>query len=263
MSVAGVALWRRLTGWLGSLLFTLTALAVVDGLVSQARRQANTLDTVPGEEVVVSGYMPPETKDVQDLAVETDGAPLEVTLASTYRGFWLGAAMWRAQVRVAPQAPAGSYTLRIAARQPQPQARPHETTIRVYPDHQAWRQASPSLLVRHMDVAPFVAAVGLFPLALLTMGANFLLTRRLEQHMAREGKAEVYMVKKSSENCLISFALGQSHGLYMGDELDILNEQGLIVGAARVVQSSARESVAQVESDVGPIDVGFFVSVRR
>jgi hypothetical protein len=69
--------------------------------------------------------------------------------------------------------------------------------------------------------------------------------------MAREGPAEIYMVKKSADGFIVSFRLGTDEGVRPGMNLAVLNEDGFRVGTVEVLASTETESEALVSGESG------------
>jgi hypothetical protein len=252
-------IWRRTAGWLGALILSLIVLCVLDGLVSQARREYNAFDALPGQRVKATGPFPAGAGDLAAVIIDGNNETVRLRFEDSTKSFWFGGSLWRGVIEVGAQAAAGRY--RLALRGPEePVAKPNmEYTVRVFASPEEMRSHSTSYAIRFLDLHPFALAGSLFPFALLVMAGSFFLSKHMEQAMAKEGKAEIYMVKKSPEGCLVSFSLGTTHGIRPGDRMDILNENGLKVAQADVEQSGKRDSVAKVLAPV-QIEVGFVVA---
>lgn len=259
MTPARIRALRRSTGWMSALLLSAIALAVLDGLVSQARREFNTFDALPGQRLEANGPMPAGAADSAEVIVEGQSDEVRLELGETGTSFWFGGLMWRGTVVVDAVTEPGRYHLSLRGQQETVAAPDREYAVRVFADEAQLREHSTSYAVRFLGLHPFLLAGELLPLALLGMAGSFFLSKHLERAMAKEGKAEIYMVKKSPEGCLVSFSLGTIHGIRTGERLDILNENGLTVAQADVEQSGRRDSVARVLAAV-QIEVGYLVS---
>ncbi len=88
--------------------------------------------------------------------------------------------------------------------------------------------------------------------------AVFLLSQKIEYLLAQQGKAEVYLVRKTETGYDISFALGTRHGVGPGSKLSLYDEGGRPVGTAVVRECSATDSVAAADTAV-PVRQGYMV----
>ena len=62
--------------------------------------------------------------------------------------------------------------------------------------------------------------------------------------MAAAGRAEIFKLKGSGEDWLISFGLGNRHGVQQGDELSIYSPDGAETGTGHVRDVFDKHSVA-------------------
>lgn len=99
----------KLWGKISATLFLFAALAVLDGLQSLARHDFNSFDLIPGETTFISGMLPEGVTSHEDLVIRLEGADgvgaggvdgLTVRPVASFKGFWLGGQMWRAEVTV-------------------------------------------------------------------------------------------------------------------------------------------------------------------
>lgn len=263
MTIGTAALLRRCVGWCGAALFGVIIIVLIDGLTASFKQPPNTVILTSGVSTVLSGPLPPTVKDHTELLVNSSPAGVKLAMEKTYKGFWLGGENWRAQLSIPPQTPAGDYGLTV--RSPaDPKILPQNTfTIRVFANAKDLQAASPTFCMKYIGVQPFTLAASLTPAVLLVVACTFLFSKLLEQLMAREGKAEIYMLKRSPEGFMISFGLGADHGLKKGDHVDILNEQNLCIGAAEVVQCAGKDCVALVSKEADHIEVGHIVALKE
>ena len=104
----------RLLGRVSAFIFLLAALAVVDALQTLVRHEFNTIDLVPGETVLVSGMLPAGISKYEDLVIEIQGDPnISFTPLETYKGFWMGGHMWRAELSAAKDALPGQAVVTV------------------------------------------------------------------------------------------------------------------------------------------------------
>lgn len=205
----------RLLGRVSAFIFLLAAFAVLDGLQTLVRHEFNSIDLVPGESVLVSGMMPAGAKSHEDLVVEIDGDPgLTFTPLETYKGFWMGGHMWRAELKAAPDMRPGAATVTvvdvikpdIAEGQSyddrdrailfggkQNPALVHGITV--WASESQRRAADDSLFRRFTGIQPFVLAGLCVFLALVAGLGNWLVFCRAESALAEHGVFVIHGVK--------------------------------------------------------------------
>jgi hypothetical protein len=89
----------RLLGRISACIFLLAAIAVLDALQTLVRHEFNSIDLVPGESVPLSGMLPAGAKNHGELDLRIEGAPgIRLVPRETYKGFWMGGQMWRADL---------------------------------------------------------------------------------------------------------------------------------------------------------------------
>ena len=104
----------RMLGKLSACIFLLAALAVVDGLQTLMRHEFNEISLIPGETVVMSGMMPQNATTHGDLIVEMEGlSGLTFTPTDSFKGFWMGGNMWRADLTASATAAPGKGSLTV------------------------------------------------------------------------------------------------------------------------------------------------------
>ena len=106
VSLATAKNFLLLSRWLGktsAFFFILAALCVGDALQTLIRYEFNRIDIIPGEKLAISGMMPFGVPTHEDLLIELVDAPgITFEPIETYKGFWMGGEMWRANVEAAP-----------------------------------------------------------------------------------------------------------------------------------------------------------------
>ena len=91
----------KLWGKISAIFFFLAALAVVDGLQALARHDFNSFELIPGETAFISGMLPEGVTTHEDLQIHVQGVQgLTVRPVASFKGFWLGGQMWRAEIQV-------------------------------------------------------------------------------------------------------------------------------------------------------------------
>jgi hypothetical protein len=236
---------RQLTGWLtAALLFTALA-CLADALAAGFKGETRILQGVPGSKLPINAPLPAGAQSISEIRVL--GGDDRVTLIpdEVFTGFWLGGTMWRGNVVVSPDARPGTWVLTLEgpplAEKPKGML-PVIFTVTVHEDALAQQKASASIITRYTGYEPFAVSALLAGLAIPGGLAGFLLSRRIEQLLTLEGKAIVYMVKKSEEGTLIGFSLGLEHGLSKGMSVRFQKADGSETGYGRVVASQPQDS---------------------
>jgi hypothetical protein len=252
---------RKLAGK-ACMLFCLVAfLAVLDGLIAKFREPVNVFQVLPGEVVDINGPIPEDIKGPEALTYVSDSQDLTVAFETVHSGYFLGGNMWRGRLWVGRNLHAGKYTVTVRPKDYPPGKPGYQLRVVVHPDPLSQRAAFQSISKRLTGRSPYLLAAACLPLMGLTLGAVYLLSRRIEELQAERGLAEIYHVARNGAQCLVTFGLGTRHGLNPGDEISVLDPQGNLVGTAEVQQSSDRDSVGLgiLDQSIRP---GYFVSRR-
>jgi hypothetical protein len=239
---------RKLLGLIGALIFVVFFGSVLDSCVARFREPLFTVHLLPGGSDLVEGQVDHGLKDLSLLRVETSNESVRLTIDRFQAGFWLGGNMWVGTISVAADAAPGTYDLRVFDVN-QPPAKPVAAfQAVVYPDDAALRQSSFSFVRRTFDVAPGMVALACIPGLGLVMGLAYLLGRRVDQLLARQGKAEVFLVKKAPAGMEIYFGLGRRHGVEPGMRVSIHSGNGQSICGAVVQQVDAENAMALASS---------------
>jgi len=263
MTLGTAALLRRCVGLCASALLICIFVIIADGLIGSFKKKTNLVEITPGAASVLNGLLPPNAKDHAELLVSSVPDGVTLAMEKTYTGFWMGGTMWRANLIVPDNTVPGEYLLTVRGAGDTKVLIQNTFAVRVHPDAVAMQAASPHYTMNLFGIQPFSLAAALTPAVLLVVACLYFSSQLLEQLMAREGKAEIYMLKRSPEGFMISFGLGATHGLHDGDQVNILNEQNLKIGAARVVQCGAKDCVALVSKEADHIEVGHIVTLDQ
>ena len=104
----------RFFGRMSAVIFLLAALAVVDALQTLVRHEFNAIDLVPGETQIVSGMLPAGSKSHEELEISVEGEPgVSFIPVETYKGFWMGGHMWRAELSASPAVRPGTVVITV------------------------------------------------------------------------------------------------------------------------------------------------------
>jgi hypothetical protein len=259
--------WRKLyslrsaTGRLAGILLGMVLLCLADGLVGEARHPFNEFHLLPGETLTLNGPLPAEAESLADLRIDGVDPEVSLSLKETYKGFWYGGLMWNAELSAAPSARPGRRVLSLKSPREKAQNPLLVYAVEVFPDRAARRAAASTYVMRWFGASPFLVAALVLPLGLIAGGASFIAAGKLSRAMSREGRAEIYMLKKTPEGCHISAGLGTDHGLSEGARLTILDPGGIPVGSAEVLTCTERDCLALVSPDC-PAKLGYFLAVE-
>ena len=205
----------RLLGRVSAFIFFIAMLAVFDALQTLVRHEFNSLDLVAGETVMVSGMMPADAKSVDDLLVEYEGVPgIAFEPLETYKGFWMGGFMWRANLTADPgMQPGKTYITIVDVIKEQAAAGDSKDdkdrsllyggqqnpalvyAVSVWPSDAARRAADNSLFRRFTGLPAFGVAIGAVLLAVATGVLNWFAFARAEKALAAHGVFYIYGVK--------------------------------------------------------------------
>jgi hypothetical protein len=258
MDLGQAAKYRKLAGKACALFFLLASLAILDGLVAKFREPANILHLLPGEAAEINGYLPENVKKTDELTYDSDSPELRVAFEAIHSGYYLGGNMWRGRLLVEKNLTPGNYTVIVRPKDFPIDKGLHFQVI-VYANPQSQQAAYKSTIRRLTGRSPYLVAAAFLPLILITMGLVFLLSWRIEVLQNEKGLAEIYQVVKEEGNHLISFGLGDKHGIKPGDRFNLLDPDGNYVGTAVVAKTSEKSSqaLATAPQKIAP---GFLVS---
>lgn len=205
----------RLLGRVSAFIFLLAALAVLDALQTLVRHEFNSLDLIAGETLMVSGMMPADARTLDDLTVEYEGAPgLAFEPLETYKGFWMGGFMWRANLTAdAHMRPGKNYITIVDVIKEQAAESDSKDdkdrallyggrqnpalvyAVSVWPSEEARRAADNSLFRRFTGLPAFGVAAAAVLLAVAAGALNWFAFSRAEKILARHGIFYIYGVK--------------------------------------------------------------------
>lgn len=250
-----------MAGWVGTLFFLLTFLALLDGLIGNFHEPTTLIKLLPGLSAYIDGTLQEEVSGVQELTYFSDSDLLTLTFATVHKGYFLGTPLWRGQITASPQIPPGEYHLAVVPRRHKT-ARPPSFRIVVFPDALSLQHSSKSLIRRYSGFSPWAAAAVCLPGILLAFGAVFFLALKRDRLLAQKGKAEIYRVLRRDGSFEVHFGLGTEHGLQAGLELQVYNVRGKSVGLARVEKATPKDAIAVVTTDQ-EIRPGFMVYMAQ
>lgn len=238
---------RKTIGMAGAVVLLLLSVVLIDHLVSRFTVKQTELHLVRGGSLLLTGPMPEKAERIEQLTVVGLKNGMDVQFVEAIRGFWLGTPMWRASIHLSESVTPGVYFLRIMDLLG---SRPHpglDITLHVYADADGKRKGSGAYLERWTGISLGKALTMLLPLLAVLVGMNYFASHHVEQWLAGVGRAEIYMVKKDSEETLIAFSLGRRNGAVLGERLIVSDLQGVDIGEATVLSVTDTDGVARLE----------------
>lgn len=248
MDLDGIGAWKNRISLTGAVLCCLFTIAVIDGGVWYLRQPFNSLRLLPGESVNLTGPMAPGVGAVDGMGFETDSAAVFVSFEEVISGFWMGARMWRGRIYLSPEIVAGDYVVSVFGKEDRKRVGANTFHLMVYKDREAYLAASNSLILRYSGLSPWVAAGLFFSMALLTCVWLYVMSGKKDRLMARQGEAEVFLVRGDETGVSIYFGLGRIHGIERGSVLLLLNSKRRPLGQIRVETVSDTDAVAKVDA---------------
>ncbi len=250
---------RGACGWLAALCCLCAALGLADSFLNSFRTGSNAFSLLPGSTEHLTGPLPPDAADASALDVRIDHPGVTLTMTTQTQGFWFGNRLWQAEVKAAPDAKPGAATIVLRDPKADAAAPVQAFVIHIFPDQAALDAASNSSIRRLLGITPLTAAAACLAVAILAGICVYLASRALEAVWRKQGKAVVYMTKKTPEGLLISFSLGTDHGLSPGATVAVADESGLPLATAAVVRCAADDASALIVGD-GTASLGNIVS---
>jgi hypothetical protein len=262
MNLEQISVFRKFARRTGAIFFILIFVAVIDGCVAKFREPINVFNILPGQSVKVDGPLDLKIQDTRELTYTGTSDNVRLSFDAIQAGFWLGGNMWIGTVTTDKLIPPGEYDVTVYTRGETDIKKKVVFRIKVFKDYASYRQSFKSVIRRYLDFSPWQLLLFCLPLSALTVGIVFYLSKRFEELLAREGKAEIYRIVKGETACEISFGLGTKHGVQPGTRLSLLNESGHPAGSAVVQKVSETDSSAFVELD-SALRTGDIVSINK
>jgi hypothetical protein len=251
---------RSFIGRVAAVFCVLFCVVVLDAIVAGFRQSPTELDALPGTSIEINGLAAEKIESAEDVVYKSSSDLVQLSVDSIQKGHWFGNKMWQGRILISPNAEAGEYSLSIGTEDMKSERPPEKFLVRIYKDYESYRQSFKSLIKRYLDVTPWVFAAIFAGAVVLAFGYIFLLSGKIENLMAAQGKAVIYRVKNSGESCEISFGLGADHGIKVSLCLSVFDELGKTVGTAVVKKVSPSNSLAAMEPDIA-VKPGYLVSI--
>ena len=250
---------RSAVGKITALFCILFSLSIIDAVIAGFRQSANVFDLLPGTTVEINGILMGKVESASEITWTGNSNHILLTVDSIQKGHWFGDNMWQGRLTIDPDIMAGEYSLTVGIDGMKMQ-KPGNFLIKVYKDYAGYRQSFKSLIKRYLDVSPWLAAAAFSTFVVLAFGYIFFLSGKIEELMAKQGKAVIYRVKKGDDGCELSFSLGARNGIRENTCFTLFNEEGKPAGTVVVHNVSETDSVARVGSGC-TVKPGYTVSL--
>lgn len=249
MNLEQISVLRKYARRTGAIFFILIFVSIIDGCIAKFRAPINVFNILPGQSVKVDGPLDSKIQDTRELTYTSASDNVRLSFDAIQPGFWLGGTMWIGTVTTDKLIRPGEYDVAVFLSGETDIKKKFVFRIKVFKDYASYRQSFKSVIRRHLDFSPWWILIFCIPLTALTVGIVFFLSKRFEELLAREGKAEIYRIIRGETACEISFGLGTKHGVQPGSSLFILNESGHPTATIVVQKVSETDSSAIVGLD--------------
>lgn len=253
---------RRSIGKIAAVFCLLLSLAVVDAVVAGFRKSATVFDALPGTSLELNGFTAEKVGSTREIVYTGSSDLIRLSIDSIQKGYWLGNKMWQGRIIISPYIKAGEYNLAVGVEGMKMQKPSDMFLIRIYKDYESYRQSYKSLIKRYLDLSPWFFVASFLPFIVLAFGYIFILSGKIENLMAKQGKAIIYKVKKEKETCEIFFGLGMDHGVKINTYVTVFNDNGQPVGTAVVNSANSVDSIAHAESGC-MVRPGYMVTIHN
>jgi len=228
----------RLIGYASACFCMLTTLLVLDGLQALMRDDFNRIDLPLGGQTRISGAMPLQAKDYTDITATVEGNDgLKFMPLASFKGFWLGAPMWRATLAADAATTPGRAVLTVLDLVPAKSATSNATImvqnpnliyiVTVWPSEEAMLAAHFSLSRRLTGLSAFLLA-GLSISCGIALGAwHLFLYQTAQQALAREGLFAIHGMLKTDAGYQAIFSPGARTDLREQQPVFLLTPEGL------------------------------------
>jgi len=253
---------RKRLGRIGALICILFFGAILDTCVARFREPLFTVHLLPGGSEPVEGQLDHNVKELPQMRIETPSASVRLQIDKLQSGFWFGGSMWIGDISAAGDATPGTYDILVFALD-LPSAKPVAAfRAVVYPDYAALRESFFSVIQRAFDMRPWMVAVVCMPALGIVLYLMGVLSRRVEQLLADQGRAEIFHVKKADAGFEVWFGLGERHGVEPGVRVNICAENGQPICDAVVQRVDTENGMALADARAERLPRGAVVALR-
>lgn len=250
---------RSTIGKVASFFCVLLCLSLVDAVIAGFRQSPNLFDLLPGTTVEINGLLMGKVESPREITWAGNSNHILLTIDSIQKGHWFGDNMWQGRLTIDPSIMAGEYSLTVGIEGMKMQ-KPGKFLIKVHKDYASLRTSFKSFIKRYFDISPWILSASFCPLVFPAFVYIFFLSGKIEQLMAKQGKALVYRVKNGENGCELSFSLGTRNGIRENSCFTLFNDNGKVVGTAVVYNVSDTDSLATAESGCA-VKPGYTVSL--
>jgi len=257
----------RIAGYASACFCLLAALLLLDGLQALMRDDFNRINLPLGGQVLISGAMPLQAKEHTDLIADIEGLDgLSFTPHASFKGFWMGAPMWRATLDASAATKPGQAVLTILDLVPAKSASGKATTmvqnpslvynITLWASEEAMQAAHFSLTRRLTGLSAFFLASLSVACAIGIGGWHVFLNHVAGRALAAEGLFPIYALQKTDAGYLTSFSPDGREDLQPQQPVLLLTPQGVemrsgVLGECSQSKCSALFSLDGVEPRYG------------
>jgi len=253
---------RKRLGTIGAIICILFFGSILDTCVARFREPLFTVHVLPGGSEPVEGQLDQNVKELPRMRIETPDARVRLQIDKLQSGFWFGGSMWIGEISAAGDTTPGTYDIRVFALDP-PSAKPLAAfRAVVYPDYAALRESSFSVIQQAFDIRPWMVAAVCLPVLGVVLCLMLVLSRRVAQLLADQGRAEIFHVKKAEAGFEVWFGLGERHGVETGVRVHICSEVGQPICDAVVQHVDAENSMALADARAERLPRGAVVALR-
>ncbi|MBM4146502.1 MAG: hypothetical protein FJ240_09580 [Nitrospira sp.] len=249
MNLEQVFILRKYARTAGAIFFILIFISIIDGCVAKFRAPINVHNILPGQSVKVDGPLDSKIQDTRELTYTSASDNVRLSFDAIQPGFWLGGIMWIGTVTTNELIPPGEYDISVYTKGETDIKKKFVFRIKVFKDYASYRQSFKSVIRRYLDLSPWWILLFCIPLTAITVGIVFFLSKRVDELLAREGKAEIFRIVRGDTACEIYFGLGTKHGLRPDASVSLLNESGNPTATMVVQRVSETDSSAIVGLD--------------
>ena len=260
----------RLSGNMSACFFLLAVLLVADGLQALMRGDFSRIDLPLGGQALMSGAMPLQAKTHTDIVADIEGlGGLTFTPLADFKGFWLGAHMWRATLDAHNATEAGRAVLTIVDLVPAKSTTSNATimvqnpsqifAITVWSSEEAMQAAHFSLSRRLTGLNAFLAAGLTLACGIAISLVNVLLFHTAQRALAREGIFTIYGIRKTDAGYQATFSQCDRGDLLTGRPMSLLTPQGAAQGKGVLGECAPNKCNALLPLDGVPPRYGWLL----
>ena len=245
----------RFSGAWSAVFFLLTGLLVFDGLQALMRDDFSRIDLPLGGQALMSGAMPLQAKVYTDIVADIKGLDgLSFTPLADFKGFWLGAHMWRAMLDARNATTPGRAELTIVDLVPAKSTTSNATitvqnptliyAVTVWPSEKAMQAAHFALSHRLTGLSAFVLAVLILACGTGIAIWHFFVNQTAHRALAAERLFVIHGVRKTEAGYLVICMLSAGNELQARQPVSLLSPDGAEQGKGVLQECSPHKGSA-------------------